>query len=179
MKQLDGRVAVVTGGGRRIRRAPGRGLLRGASRAGGAGDEPRRGRPGGRRVTQVGAGACGRGLGGGVGGGGGGGGGGGLLATGLLGTGLWTADRNRPAGLARERPRSRPAISIEHFEKIMHERGADVTFQPLDEVARWVVDAVRADQFWILPPALYDDDVRQRAQALIDRPSPFVHKAVT
>jgi NAD(P)-dependent dehydrogenase (short-subunit alcohol dehydrogenase family) len=102
-----------------------------------------------------------------------------LLPTGLLRTGLWTADRNRPADLARERPRSRPAISIEQFEKIMHERGADVAFQPLDEVARWVVDAVRAGQFWILPPGLYDDDVRQRAEAIIDRRSPFVHKAVT
>jgi NAD(P)-dependent dehydrogenase (short-subunit alcohol dehydrogenase family) len=102
-----------------------------------------------------------------------------LLPPGLLRTGLWTADRNRPAGLAREHPRSRPAISIEQFEKIMHERGADVAFQPLDEVARWVVDAVRAGQFWILPPGLYDDDVRQRAEAIIDRRRPFVHKAVT
>jgi NAD(P)-dependent dehydrogenase (short-subunit alcohol dehydrogenase family) len=102
-----------------------------------------------------------------------------LLPTGLLRTGMWTADRNRPAELARERPRSRPGITVDQFEQIMRQRGADVSFQPLDEVARWVVDAVRADQFWILPPGLYDDDVRQRAAAIIDRRMPFVHKAAT
>src|SRR5262245_40649750 len=36
---------------------------------------------------------------------------------GLLKTGLWTADRNRPTELARERPRSTPAMTIEQLEE--------------------------------------------------------------
>jgi hypothetical protein len=100
-----------------------------------------------------------------------------LLPAGLLRTGLWTADRNRPAELTRERPRSRPGMSVDQFEQVMRQRGTEVRFQPLDEVARWVVDGVRAGQFWILPPGLYDDEVRGRAEAIIDRRRPYVHKA--
>jgi hypothetical protein len=99
-----------------------------------------------------------------------------LLPTGLLRTGLWTADRNRPAELTRERPRSRPGMSVDQFEEVMRQRGTELRFQPLDEVARWVVDGVRAGQFWILPPGLYDDEVRSRAEAIIDRRRPYVHK---
>ena len=36
---------------------------------------------------------------------------------GLLRTGLWTADRNRPPELARERPRSTPTLTIEQLEE--------------------------------------------------------------
>jgi NAD(P)-dependent dehydrogenase (short-subunit alcohol dehydrogenase family) len=99
-----------------------------------------------------------------------------LLPAGLLRTGLWTADRNRPAELTRERPRSRPGMSVDQFEQVMRQRGTELRFQPLDEVARWVVDGVQAGQFWILPPGLYDDEVRQRAEAIIDRRRPYVHK---
>jgi len=100
-----------------------------------------------------------------------------LLPAGLLRTGLWTADRNRPAELTRERPRSRPGLSVDQFEQVMRQRGTEVRFQPLDEVARWVVGGVKAGQFWILPPGLYDDEVRGRAEAIIDRRRPYVHKA--
>ncbi|HET9610386.1 MAG TPA: SDR family NAD(P)-dependent oxidoreductase [Acidimicrobiales bacterium] len=60
---------------------------------------------------------------------------------GLLDTGLWTSDRNRPAELARERPRVTPPMTV----AALRERGVPV--QPLDELAEVVVDGIRARSF--------------------------------
>ena len=60
---------------------------------------------------------------------------------GLLDTGLWTSDRNRPADLARERPRSTPAMTVAE----LREKGIPV--QPLDELADLVVDGIRDGRF--------------------------------
>lgn len=60
---------------------------------------------------------------------------------GLLDTGLWTSDRNRPAELARERPRVTPPMTV----AALRERGVPV--QPLDELAEVVVDGIRARHF--------------------------------
>lgn len=60
---------------------------------------------------------------------------------GLLDTGLWTADRNRPSDLARERPRSTPPLTIEELT------AKGVPLQPLDELAELVVDGIRAGRF--------------------------------
>jgi NAD(P)-dependent dehydrogenase (short-subunit alcohol dehydrogenase family) len=60
---------------------------------------------------------------------------------GLLDTGLWTSDRNRPAELQRERPRTTPAMTVAG----LREKGIPV--QPLDELARMVVDGVRDGRF--------------------------------
>jgi NAD(P)-dependent dehydrogenase (short-subunit alcohol dehydrogenase family) len=60
---------------------------------------------------------------------------------GLLDTGLWTSDRNRPAELARERPRSTPAMTVADLQA----RGVPV--QPLDELADMVVDGIRTGAF--------------------------------
>lgn len=63
---------------------------------------------------------------------------------GLLDTGLWSSDRNRPAELARERPRSTPAMTV----AALREKGVPV--QPLDELADMVVDGIRADRFLMI-----------------------------
>jgi NAD(P)-dependent dehydrogenase (short-subunit alcohol dehydrogenase family) len=60
---------------------------------------------------------------------------------GLLDTGLWTSDRNRPAELARERPRSTPAMTVADL------RAKGVPVQPLDELADLVVDGIRDGRF--------------------------------
>jgi len=60
---------------------------------------------------------------------------------GLLDTGLWTSDRNRPEELARERPRETPALTV----AALRERGMPI--QPLDELADMVVDGIKADRF--------------------------------
>jgi NAD(P)-dependent dehydrogenase (short-subunit alcohol dehydrogenase family) len=60
---------------------------------------------------------------------------------GLLDTGLWTSDRNRPAELARERPRSTPPMTVAELKA----KGMPV--QPLDELADMVLDGIRAGRF--------------------------------
>lgn len=100
-----------------------------------------------------------------------------LPGGGLLLTGLWTADRNRPAAFERERPRSRPGMTAEDFRAMMASQGRDIPVLPLDEVAGWVVDGVVNDRFWLLPDGVMDDEVRARAEAIIARKEPFLHQA--
>ena len=58
---------------------------------------------------------------------------------GLLRTGLWTADRNRPAELAREKPRATKAMTVEDLEAMAKKGGHELKFQDLDELAQVVV----------------------------------------
>lgn len=79
---------------------------------------------------------------------------------GLLDTGLWTSDRNRPAELARERPRSTPAMTVAE----LREKGMPV--QPLEELADLVVDGIKDGRFvMVLDPAKYASVLRERAEA--------------
>jgi NAD(P)-dependent dehydrogenase (short-subunit alcohol dehydrogenase family) len=66
---------------------------------------------------------------------------------GLLRTGLWTSDRNRPPELARERPRPTEAMTVEKLESMAKAAGHDLQFQDLDELARVVVDGIRDERF--------------------------------
>ena len=66
---------------------------------------------------------------------------------GLLRTGLWTADRNRPPELARERPRTSEVMTIEKLEAMAKKGGRELKFQDLDELAQIVVDGIRAERF--------------------------------
>lgn len=68
---------------------------------------------------------------------------------GLLDTGLWTADRNRPAALAREKPRSTPAMTIEGLRERMSKAGQELPIQPLDELAAVVLAGIRANTYCI------------------------------
>lgn len=100
-----------------------------------------------------------------------------LPAGGLLLTGLWTSDRNRPEIFARERPRSRPAVTAEAFRQHLADQGHDVPVMALDDVASWVVDGILTNRFWLLPDGLLDDEVRARAEAIITRKQPYLHRA--
>lgn len=100
-----------------------------------------------------------------------------LPAGGLLMTGLWTADRNRPPDLERERPRSRPGMTAEAFKEMMAQQGHEIPVMPLAEVASWVADGIRADRFWLLPDGVMDDEVRARAEAIIARQEPYLHQS--
>jgi NAD(P)-dependent dehydrogenase (short-subunit alcohol dehydrogenase family) len=68
---------------------------------------------------------------------------------GLLATGLWTADRNRPPELAREKPRSTPAMTIETLAEQARKGGYELPIQPLDELAQSLLDGVRAGTYCI------------------------------
>jgi len=100
-----------------------------------------------------------------------------LPSGGLLLTGLWTADRNRPPALERERPRSRPGMTAEGFRELMASQGREVPVMPLEEVASWVANGILTDRFWLLPDGMMDDDVRARAEAIIARQEPYLHSA--
>lgn len=69
---------------------------------------------------------------------------------GLLRTGLWTADRNRPPELARERPRSTPAMTIEQLEESARKAGHELPFQDLDELAQVALQGIRDERFVIM-----------------------------
>ena len=86
---------------------------------------------------------------------------------GLLDTGLWTADRNRPAELARERPRETPAMTVADLQ------AKGVPVQPLDELADMVVDGIRARRFvMIMDEASAAQTLRERADAVAKAENP-------
>ena len=86
---------------------------------------------------------------------------------GLLRTGLWTADRNRPAELARERPRTSEVMTIEKLESMAKQGGRELKFQDLDELAQIVVDGIRAERFiMMIGVESIGRTMRERATAL-------------
>jgi NAD(P)-dependent dehydrogenase (short-subunit alcohol dehydrogenase family) len=72
-----------------------------------------------------------------------------LPSGGLLDTGLWTAERNRPAGLARERPRATPAITVAGLVASAEAAGRTLRVQPLDELAETVLAGIRDGAYCI------------------------------
>jgi NAD(P)-dependent dehydrogenase (short-subunit alcohol dehydrogenase family) len=91
----------------------------------------------------------------------------------MLRTGLWTSGRNRPAELAQARPPEGPAPTIEDYEAKMAAAGIDIVYTPAEEVADRVVTAIRAGNFWILPPnERTDDSIRRRAESMLQRENP-------
>lgn len=87
---------------------------------------------------------------------------------GLLDTGLWTADRNRPAELARERPRTTPAMTV----AALREQGIPV--QPLDELAQLVVDGIGDGRFVIMldPDGRHASTLRTRLERVLQNGNP-------
>ncbi|MGW8889224.1 SDR family NAD(P)-dependent oxidoreductase [Streptomyces sp. NPDC055749] len=91
----------------------------------------------------------------------------------MLRTGLWESHRNRPERYAKEKPRKTPYRSLGQWEAAMKEAGHEVRFTHVDEVARTVVDGIRADRFWMLPPSEHSDrQIRARSQSMLDRANP-------
>jgi NAD(P)-dependent dehydrogenase (short-subunit alcohol dehydrogenase family) len=68
---------------------------------------------------------------------------------GLLDTGLWTSDRNRPPELAREKPRSTRSMTVASLRDKMAKAGQELPIQPLDELAAVVLAGIRANTYCI------------------------------
>ena len=69
---------------------------------------------------------------------------------GLLDTGLWTAQRNRPPELARQRPRPpAPGTTFEEFKAQLTAAGRSVEVVDLRQLGRFVVQGVKAGDFII------------------------------
>lgn len=91
----------------------------------------------------------------------------------MLRTGLWESHRNRPERYAKERPRKTPYRSLDQWEKAMKDAYHEVRFTPVEEVADFVVDSIRADRFWMLPASEHSDrQIRARSQSMLDRADP-------
>jgi len=91
----------------------------------------------------------------------------------VLRTGLFSSWRNRPPEYVNPDPPSKPPTTIESFEKAMKDAGVDLVYTPTEEVAGRVVDAVRADQFWILPPSeRSDQQITARSRSMLERSNP-------
>jgi NAD(P)-dependent dehydrogenase (short-subunit alcohol dehydrogenase family) len=91
----------------------------------------------------------------------------------MLRTGLYEAWRHRPDEYAKERPRTTPYATIEDVEEMMRKAGVDVQYTPVEEVAARVVDAIRARDFWILPPSeRTDEQIQARADSMLKRENP-------
>jgi NAD(P)-dependent dehydrogenase (short-subunit alcohol dehydrogenase family) len=72
-----------------------------------------------------------------------------LPGGGLLDTGMWTSERNRPARLTRERPRSIPAMTVKQVVKIAADRGRELPVASLDDLAAHVLAGIRAGNYLI------------------------------
>lgn len=68
---------------------------------------------------------------------------------GMLNTGIWTTDRNRPKDLAREKPYA-PVPTVEDFQEAMKAVGVELEFQDLDELARFCLQGIRDNRFVIM-----------------------------
>lgn len=91
----------------------------------------------------------------------------------MLRTGLFGSARNRPDRWANDVPRVTPYTTIESFEKRMADAGVQITYTPVEEVASRVADAIRTDQFWILPEsARTDQKIDARAASMRNRTNP-------
>jgi NAD(P)-dependent dehydrogenase (short-subunit alcohol dehydrogenase family) len=97
----------------------------------------------------------------------------------MLRTGLFESWKKRPEDVAKTRPRQTPYVTIEQYEKLMQDAGVEVQYTPVEEVAGRVVDAVRAEQFWILPESdRTDQSIRNRAESMLARANPTYLKEV-
>lgn len=68
---------------------------------------------------------------------------------GVLATGIWTTHRNRPADLPTKRE-VQPLPTPEDFKKALAEKGVDLQFQNLDDLATYCLDGVREQRFVIM-----------------------------
>jgi NAD(P)-dependent dehydrogenase (short-subunit alcohol dehydrogenase family) len=98
---------------------------------------------------------------------------------GLLDTGLWTSDRNRPDELARERPRSTPAMTIASLREMAEKNGGELPLQPLDELAQMVVDGIRDGRFiMIMPSDKTEQTLRERLEKIVRNENPTHSHAI-
>jgi short-subunit dehydrogenase len=86
---------------------------------------------------------------------------------GMLKTGMWEGEKLRPPELARERPRTTEAITVEVLEARAKEGGYELPWQDLNELARVVLQGIKDDRFVIMIGAeSIGDSLRARADHL-------------
>jgi NAD(P)-dependent dehydrogenase (short-subunit alcohol dehydrogenase family) len=91
-----------------------------------------------------------------------------VLCPGWVRTRILESDRNRPSELQRPARPLRP----EEEAAVQFVRQALETGMPPERVASEVLEAVKADRFWVLPHAEYDPFIEQRARGIVARRNP-------
>jgi NAD(P)-dependent dehydrogenase (short-subunit alcohol dehydrogenase family) len=95
-------------------------------------------------------------------------------AGGVLKTGIWNCDRNRPNELAREKPSGQPEDLMGSFMKHAEETGMEVHFQDLDDLAKALVVDLHAGKFVaMLGVEGAGDTLRARAEKIGRGEAPF------
>lgn len=91
----------------------------------------------------------------------------------MLRTGLFESWRTRPDRFAKERPREAPYTTVEMLEVKMKEAGITPDYTPVEHVAAQVLDAIRAERFWIQPDSdRIDDMMRARYESMLAHTNP-------
>jgi NAD(P)-dependent dehydrogenase (short-subunit alcohol dehydrogenase family) len=91
----------------------------------------------------------------------------------MLRTGLFESWRTRPERFAKQRPRETPYTTVEMLEEQMKAAGITPDFTPVEHVAAQVVDAIRAERFWIQPESdRIDETMRARFESMLARTNP-------
>ncbi len=86
---------------------------------------------------------------------------------GLLDTGLWTAERNRPKELARERPRTTKPVTVRQLVKQAADAGRELPLVPLEVLAGQVLDGITGGAYLIVGDrAEQAETLRKRAERL-------------
>jgi NAD(P)-dependent dehydrogenase (short-subunit alcohol dehydrogenase family) len=86
---------------------------------------------------------------------------------GMLKTGMWESDKTRPAELARERPRTTEPVTVAVLEERAKERGYELPWQDLNDLARVVLQGIKDERFVIMIGAdSVGDSLRARADFL-------------
>jgi NAD(P)-dependent dehydrogenase (short-subunit alcohol dehydrogenase family) len=100
-----------------------------------------------------------------------------LPGGGLLDTGLWTCDRNRPAHLARERPRSTPVVTVQQIVKLAADNGRELAVASLDDLAGQVLAGIRAGTYYIADdPAAAAATLHERADLVAAGRCPMIRE---
>ncbi len=88
-----------------------------------------------------------------------------------LDTGLWSAERNRPADLAQSKPRE--TQTMDGLKSFMADAGVSFEVTPLEDIAAFVLQGIRERRFWLLPDNENSDhNIRARAESMIARGNP-------
>jgi len=92
----------------------------------------------------------------------------------IVDTGIFQAARNRPEDLPYEREPI-PPPTLEQTKEMMVQAGMEWAVTQPAEVADYTLEAIRNDQFWILPASeRVDTNVRARLESILARTNPVL-----
>ncbi len=91
----------------------------------------------------------------------------------LVTSNIFSAWRNRPAELAREGPQAAPPVTLESLRALAGAAGRTLATTSPEEVAEQLIEGIRADAYFILPPnAEADARLRERTENVLARRNP-------